>query len=878
MTQQRSSFHGTAEGLASHQPARDTVGAALVDVSKAFGATQALAQVSFELRFGEVLALVGENGAGKSTCVKVLGGVHQQDTGTVVIQGESIRLKDPLDSRRHGVAVVNQHPGLFGDLSIAENIFAGNPLRNRFGMVDHREMRDRAADYLALLGLHKDPASLVNELRISEQQMVEIARALSAESKILLLDEPTASLSGGEVDNLFRVIDDLRRQGVAMMFVGHRLEEIFAISDRLAVLRDGRSVGSMRTADTSQSELVKLMVGRELAAIYPERTPHVGSPVLDVSGLSAPVGLKDINLTVRAGEIVGLAGLVGAGRSELARVIFGVDKASSGTIKLDGQPVHFRSSTAALAHGVAYVSEDRRGQSIVEDFSILANATLPVIGKATKARLIYRQLELALVTSSLEKMRLKFRDFDQPISQLSGGNQQKVVLAKWLATNPRLLILDEPTQGIDVAAKAEVHRIVADLAGQGLAILLISSDLPEVLGMSDRVVVMKHGEIVAELAGAEATPEAVGMAATGASSPTPALRTDPAEPLAAAAHGGSETLPKVVPPQQNRVSTIMGQIIRRREFGLFAVLALLVVVTSITSNGGFLNATNLHSVSAEASLVAIAAIGQMLVILTRNIDVSVGSVIGLSAYLFGSWEAAFPNAPLIAGVAIALLVGLGCGVINGLCVAFGNVPSIVVTLGTLYIFRGIDSILSSGKQISPGDIPARVTDLLLLKPLGVDMLVWLAVVVVAVVGVFLTYTRPGRELYEVGSNPQGAQLLGIPNRRRVFSAFATSGLLAGLCGALWAMHYGIVDGQSAYGLELTVIAAVVVGGVVLRGGRGTVIGVALGTMVLFTINNALQLAKVDSNNLQAFYGAAIIVAVGLDILFSRRTSATKGVI
>ena len=859
------------------QVAAPAVAAELVSVSKAFGPTQALSDVSVSLRAGEVLALVGENGAGKSTCVKVLGGLYRPDSGQVRVAGREVVLHGPLDAQRLGIAVVNQQPGLFGDLSIAENIFAGRLPRTRAGLIDHARMRREAARFLDRLGLRRHPGTLASSLRTSEQQMVEIARALAAKATVLILDEPTAALSTGEVDRLFEVIGELREDGVALMFVGHRLEEIFRISDRMTVLRDGRLVDTRRTAEMTEGETVRLMVGRTLTALYPQRDAAPGGVMLEVAGLSAPSGLRDISLSIRAGEIVGLAGLVGSGRTELARVLFGIDPKSSGSVRLADHEVTVRSPADAMARGIAYVSEDRRGQSIIEDFSILDNATLPVIKDATRLGIVLKRLEIALVSGSLQQMNLRFRSYDQPIGDLSGGNQQKVVLAKWLATRPRLLILDEATQGIDVGAKAEVHRIISALAAQGLAILLISSDMPEVLGMSDRVLVMRRGRLAGEFSGAEATQETVAAAATGAALDGGQAAAAPQPRIAAQAPAARAAPAKIAVPARGSGMALLRHLAGRREMGLLGVFVLMVIPI-VLINPRFLSAANLSSLSAEAALVGIVAAGELLVVLTRNIDISVGSVIGLSAFLFGSFVKDHPATPLIVPVLLVGAVGLACGVINGLIVGYGKVPSIVVTLGTLYVYRGIDAILSNGKEIAPGDIPQSMQNFASRQILGISVLVWLCVVVFAAVGSALRWTLRGREIYEIGSNPDGARLIGVRISRRILTAFAASGLLASLAGALWALHYGIIDGQSAYGLELSVVAAIVVGGVALRGGSGTVLGVALGTIVLFTIQNVMELAKVNSYDLEALYGAAIIVAVSIDMLIARRGARHTAVI
>jgi ABC-type sugar transport system ATPase subunit/ribose/xylose/arabinose/galactoside ABC-type transport system permease subunit len=858
---------------------RGSVVAAVESISKTFSTTQVLTDVSFELRAGEVLALVGENGAGKSTCVRMLGGVHRPDTGSVVVDGRPVVLRSPLDARREGIAVVNQHPAMFADLSITENVYAGNPLRVH-GMLDHARMRREVREYLELLGLDRDPSVPVGSLRTAQQQLVEVARALAAQARVVVLDEPTAALSTDEVQRLFGIVDLLRQRDVALLFVGHRLEEIFQVADEIAVLRDGHVVRTAPTSALTEREVVTAMVGRDLTDLYPERTPRIGEPVLTVDGLSTDTGLVGVGLTVHAGEIVGLAGLVGSGRTEVARALVGIDRLRDGVVHLGGSEFRPRSPNHALAHGVAYVSEDRGGQSLVGDFSILENATLPVIQKSTRWGFIRRRLQIALINGPLTSMNLRFRDYDQPVSELSGGNQQKVVLAKWLATEPRLLILDEPTQGIDVGAKAEVHRIIADLADQGLAILMISSDMPEVLGMSDRIVVMRRGRVAAELGG-EATAESVGAAATGVGVAPSNTGVDGPQ-VAEREARDVKAAPAVAEPVHARTraahaAAAVRAVLSRRETGLVIVLVGMTMGISL-ANSRFFSGSNLTSVLGAGSLVAMVALGELLVVLTRNIDVSVGSTIGLAAFLFGTLLKDHPGLSPLAALAVSCLIGLACGLVNGLVVAYARVPSIVVTLGTMYIYRGLDSILANGKEIAPGDIPASAQSLADASFMGLPRVVWVAVAAFLIVGAFLRWSARGRDIYQTGSNPDGALVIGVPTKRRVLMAFAISGFLSGLAGALWALYYGIVDGNTAYGQEMTVIAAVVVGGVALRGGAGTVFGVALGTAALLVIQNALNLARVNSNDLQAFYGAAIILAATIDLLIARRRTRTEAVI
>ena len=714
----------TAEGL-SPEPVRPTAG--LADVTKVFGGTVALRDVSLDLRPGEVLALLGENGAGKSTCVKLLAGVYRPDAGHVVFDSAPVELHSPLDAQTRGIAVMHQHPGLFGDLSVAENIFIGHVRTGRHGMLDRETMRSEARRLLGTVGLLTDPDEPLNRLRSSEQQLVEIARALSVSARVLIMDEPTAALSRHEVDRLFAVVDELRGRGVAMMFVSHRMEEIYRVADRVSVLRDGRLIATEPARALTTERAIQLMVGRALGDMFPKLEDASAASVLEVQGLSRASAFANVSFTLRAGEIVGFAGLVGSGRTEVARVLFGVDQPSGGSISLDGREMTFRSPADAMKAGMAYVSEDRIGQSLIMDFDILTNASLPLIDRATRAGLVRRRLELGLVQPFLERLRLRFRSFDQAVKTLSGGNQQKVVLSKWLATRPRVLILDEPTQGVDVQTKAEVHAVIADLARQGLAILLISSELPELLGMCHRIVVFREGQVTAEFARAEASQEGILYAATDAAVGNRHVHDEPRAPVSEPGHPVSTNDASLEasarrPPSLARLAR---RIAAKREIGLvLAIVAVIIPVVAI--NPRMLSATNLTALAMDAALLTIVASGQMLVVITRNIDLSVASVIGLAAYLSADLLRDYPGAGITAAIALACGVGLLCGLVNGLVVTVGRVPAIVVTLGTLSLYRGIDSLLAGGRQVSADQVPQDWLDLTGSKLFGIPAVVLIA--------------------------------------------------------------------------------------------------------------------------------------------------------
>jgi len=486
----------------------------LKGVSKAFGAVIALRNADLTLRAGSIHALVGENGAGKSTLVKIMAGLYQRDTGTFEMDGAPVHFRSTAEAKAAGVAVIYQEPTLFPDLSVTENVFMGRQPTNRFGRIDKAAMRTEVVALMERLGVRIDPDRPAEGLSIADQQIIEIAKAISLDARVLIMDEPTAALSGVEVDRLFSVARSLRDEGRALMFISHRFDEVFALCDTVTVMRDGTYISTDAIADTSVAEIVRRMVGRDVNELFPKQEAEIGRPLLEVTDLTMPGVFHDISFTVRSGEIVALAGLVGAGRSEVARAVFGVDPYESGVVSVEGKALPPRNPSAAMRLGVALVPEDRRKQGLVIDATVASNITDAIRPSLARFGLITAARENAEAQIWARKLEVKTAALDAVAGTLSGGNQQKVVLAKWLAANPKVLIIDEPTRGIDVGTKSEVHRMMSELAGMGLAILMISSELPEVLGMADRVLVMHEGRITADIPRSDATPESVMFAAT----------------------------------------------------------------------------------------------------------------------------------------------------------------------------------------------------------------------------------------------------------------------------------------------------------------------------------------------------------------------------
>ncbi|MEO8061267.1 MAG: sugar ABC transporter ATP-binding protein [Pseudomonadota bacterium] len=478
----------------------------LSGVRKSFGAARALERVALELRAGSVTALIGENGAGKSTLVKILSGVHQPDEGEIRLDGKAIRIADPVSARRLGIAVVHQECMVFDNLDVAENLFV-NAQPTARGFVRWRDLRARAAAVLRDLDADFDASTPVSHLSIAQKHVVQIARALVDDTRVLILDEPTASLSQRECTELFRIVNKLRESGCALLFISHKFEEIFEIADHYAVFRDGSSVGAGLISDVTHDELIRLMVGRPVAQLFPKLETTPGAELLRVERLSRAGEFEDISFSLRRGEIVGIYGLVGAGRTELAQVLFGINRADAGSFTL---------ARDAAAAGIALVPEDRQSQGAVLAFSVAANIALPNLAELAPRGMCSERAETDLARQWIDKLDIKAQGPKQAVHSLSGGNQQKVVIAKWLARKPCVLILDEPTKGIDVGAKAAVHAVTSEFVNNGNGVLMISSDLPEILGMSDRVLVMRRGRLRGEFTRAQATSELLLRAASGA--------------------------------------------------------------------------------------------------------------------------------------------------------------------------------------------------------------------------------------------------------------------------------------------------------------------------------------------------------------------------
>lgn len=838
----------------------------LEHISKRFPGVVALQEVDLHLQAGTIHALVGENGAGKSTLINILSGVLRPDHGEVHVAGQPAHFADARSARKHGIVTVHQELDLFPDLTLVENIGLEQGLpTNRWGWIDWRRQRERTSQALAAVG---EPMSLqrrAGTLSAAQRQMVEIAAAVTPDqgthTRVLILDEPTSSLSDAEAHILFQHLRRFRDAGSAILYVSHRLEEIFALANEVTVLRDGRRVWTGPITDCSESKLIEWMVGREMKPIVSKDRPResksnavpgIGPICFRSNGLTAADGsFVDIQLEARGGEILGLYGLIGAGRSEWAQAVFGLLPIARGTIELNGQVLKPDSPAAMIEHGFALVPEDRLHQGLCRGLSIRANVVLATLRRLAKTLWISQSAEVTRTRAAIDRLGIRAHATEQIAGTLSGGNQQKVIVGRWLECNPRVFFLDEPTRGVDVGAKAEIHGVVRRLADEGRAIILISSDLPEVMSQSDRIGVMCEGKLKAVVDPRCTSAEEIAQLALPASQ-----NAGDQEDFAA----GTVT----AVPLANRSWRIFIPEAMRREAALFLVVVSFFGFLQIWT-GQFLVADNLREIATNAALLGFVALAVTLVILAGALDISLGALMALSAAVAGKlWEQDYP---LWLVVAVAMLVGGIGGAINAALSLLGRVHPIVVTLGTMSVYRGLT--LWWLKQ----DIQIRGAqrNWIFAEALGLPVILWLGLALVLLVWIFLTQMISGRELYALGSNPAAAHRVGIDRSRVWFKAFTLQGVLVGLAGWLYLARSGNLQPTSFEGMTLEAIAAAVVGGIAITGGRGSVAGVVLGCIFLKSLAPASTMLHVPTVWEQMLVGSVMAVAVLIDA-FGRRKS------
>lgn len=838
----------------------------LQQIVKRFPGVVALDGVDFDVRAGEVHALVGENGAGKSTLIRIACGLYQPDAGEIILNGEARRFLRPHDARDAGIAVIHQEADLFPDLSVTENLLIGEGLpTHATGWIRWRDARFSARSALGEIGEELDEGRLGLTLTAAERQVVAIASALSQNVRVIIMDEPTASLAEREVHILFQSVERLREKGVAVIYITHRLEEVFKMADRVTVLRDGRKVWTRRVGDApsedgvtpaNAGELVRAMVGREVRDLFPKLPAEIGEPAMRVDGLTEARGaFHEVSFAVRTGEILGLYGLIGAGRSEAAQGVFGLRETIGGSVEIAGKRHRFSSPREALAAGIAYLPEDRLVQGIFLDMNVRENSTIAVLRRLARAGYLSPAWEREPVQRLVDRIRVKGRLEDRA-DGLSGGNQQKVVLSRWLLSRPRVLILDEPTRGVDVGAKAEIHRLISELAGDGMAIVLISSELPEILGMSDRVVVFREGTVAGELSREEFSEEKVGALAF---------------PQHEAQRRVGDQAELLEPGGRRKFWWWLVMLSRRREFGIGVFILLLFGVLA-SLDPAYLSFGNLLDTLTNISTLGIAGVGMTLIILAGGIDISVGSMLAVCATASGI--AVMSGMPAEPALGAAVLAGGVAGAFNGGLAVFGRVHPIIVTLGTMSVFRGLVIAVTGGKWVT--NLPAAFTHYGKGSWLGVPIPVVFLLLAVIAGQLFLSRYQWGRYMTAVGSNRRAATVVGIPVSKVTIASFVLGGLFTGLGSALYAARMGNIQTNSGQGFELEVIAATVIGGTNIMGGSGTVIGTFLGALLLELLDDTREFLHISEYYMRIAVGTLILLAVSIDVVLHRRYRRRKG--
>jgi len=812
----------------------------LNSVWKSFGGAAALRGAHLDVRAGEVLGLVGENGTGKSTLINVATGVLRPGRGTITVSGQTVQIANPRHAAALGIAVVHQEADLFPQLSIAENMLLGKGLVRRAGLIDWPATYREAEGMVERMGESYNVRMVASGLSVARRMMAEIAAAVSDKARVLFLDEPTSSLTLKEIENLFARIRALRDEGVGIVYVSHRLEEILEIADRVTVMRDGETVETNLASSLTMDRIVSLMVGREITEMFAKRDVPHGDIRLDVRHASSADGaFRDVSLTVRSGEIVGLYGFVGAGRSELGQTLFGLRSLSHGTVTIDGEPASVSSPRDAVRKGLAYLPEDRLVQAVFRGHPLRANASVAVLPRLSVAGWIRSSAERELAGEVIRNMRVRAESQEQPIGTLSGGNQQKVVFGRWQATDPKVLILDEPTRGVDVGAKAEIHRLICDMAERGTAILLISSELPEIMAMSDRVVTLSEGRV------------------TGAFDP----KVDDDKTIAAAAvpRASEERTTSVAKPGAG------ARLLQMREVGLLAFTLVLSGAMALLKPHEFATVGNFLDVLANAALPAIMAQGAMLIICAGGIDISVGSMMGLVAAVAGM--SAVSGAPPTVCLAMAMALGCALSMINGGIALLARIHPIIVTLAGLSIYRGVMRIVTGGKEVT--DLPDAYRALADGNLLGVPKICYYVIAVTILTHLILRYTLAGRRVLALGNSESAARLIGLSKTRLTLFVFGFSGAMVGLVSVLHPAYYTKVQSNTGAGMELQAIAAAVIGGTNILGGRGSAIGTLIGAFLVALLRNMLILMEISSYWQNLFVGGLILLAVVVDVGLQR---------
>ena len=815
-------------------------------IEKSFGNVKALRGVSFACRAGEVHCLLGENGAGKSTLMRIIAGVWRPDAGRILVRGREVELSSPRAAQDLGIAMVYQDTRLVPDLDVAQNVWLGREPGSV--LVDRATMERETTRILARLDTTLPLGALVRDLSVAERQIVEIARALTMNPSLLILDEPTSAIDKAEIERLFGIVRTLTAAGTAVIFISHRLPEVFAISDRITVLKDGEVVGTVDRAATNADQLVRMMVGREMALAYPERASSPGAVRLEVRGLSSGGRFRDVNFSVSAGEIVGLGGIQGNGQAEVVRAIFGLMPVE-GQVMLDGAPVDIRTPAQAISAGVAYIPGDRHREGLFMPHSIRENLSVPHLASLIRNGLVSYPAENRLSRSAMERFAVKASSQETEVATLSGGNQQKVVLGRWTTGSPRIYLFEDPTRGVDVATKLQIYREIRGLAERGAAVVLVASDLMELIGLSDRILIFSQGRVVDAVDSAEATEERIVGSATDAAG----VSTTHVHPGSASEGASIAASMRTDHPLLRRYANSL----------ILSLLTVLLAGVTTMFSQYFLTSANAINLAVQITPLALVALGQLAVILLGGVDLSVGPMVSLVTAIVSYLAVQDTGLSTSMAIAVSLAAGVAGGLLNGALILWLRIPDLIATLASYSIVFGFALTL----RPSPGGLVSDAyLDFFEAQLGGVPIAAVVVVALTIAFEVLLLGGRLGQRLYGTGSSAEAARICGIRTDLVRLGAYAFCGVTAAAAGLLIAARIGSGDAQAGTAFTLGSITAVVVGGASVFGGRGTAIGTLLGAIVVGLMQNALNLMQVSAYYQYIWAGALTLIAVSAHAL------------
>lgn len=820
-------------------------------IQKRFPGVVALADVSLVIGRGRIHALLGQNGAGKSTLVKILTGVYQHDGGEILVAGQPVRMASPRDAEAAGIAIVHQDQQLVEQLDVTSNVFLGYEETTRGGLLDVAAMRAKTRVALDRVGASFTPDTLVRDLSVAERALVSIAAAVMRDPRILVLDEPTASLSEKEAELLFHVVRSLRDAGTTIIYISHYLDEVLDLVDDITVLRDGRLIATLPAAGISRADVVGMMIGREISQFFPKETIEIGEPLLEICGLSQGTMVRGVDLTIRRGEIFGLAGLIGAGRSELAMTLIGALPRSSGTVTVAGRPSSPSDPRAAKRQGFALIPEDRRNEGLITAMTMRDNLTLPEIARWSRFGVLNLGQEREDANDLVRRLAIQPPNIGQLARNLSGGNQQKVVIGRWLAGDAEVFLFDEPTTGVDVGSKVEIYRQMTELARRGAAVILISSDFQEIAGMCDRAAVMHKGRINVVLERDRLDPETLLYWASGSDVAT-------AAPTAA----GKPNQPPEALERQTARSHAQTWMRWGTIGGMVLVLAIIAMLAP-----QFLAPGNIFDILKQGSVLAFIAIGLTVVLIAGGFDMSAGAISQLTTNLAAG--ALIAGQGSVVAIAAGVATGAGLGVVNALLVLVFGMPAFVATLGTMFVVMGATLFYNGGQALTLANQP----DFFFIGQGYVGPIPFVFLLLVAltfVLHIVLRKTRLGLRMYAVGQNTIAAELRGIARGRYALASFVVGGVVLGFAGVVLASYsYGASALATGIDFLISALAAAFLGSTLSRAGELSVIGTAFTALFLASLSNGLILIGISNQALPGIQGIVLILSIVLGVIRRR---------